>query len=295
MRRGSWSLVECCAGAAALTVHLLGGKVALLPYQGSKWKVRKELGELLRHCGLEGPPSYVWLNDHGPFGRTWEAVVRFPDRVADAVESFVPDDPHGLFLRFNHALVPDDPVLFAAEHLFLQRLTVNGKAVLVREGRWNSPGFNKSSAYGCAGTERFGQVKPMIPYLGRTVRQTGRLFDRVETTATTEDAFHPTTFLPMAANEGPVVFFVDPPYEGTTGYGAAQSFDLSACVDRLLAIRQGLPTLVVVTESKAISLSGDHSGMRLREPTKGKSPFRSTAAEWASWKTSAEWLVAGVE
>jgi len=70
---GRFALVELCAGSAALTLHLLGMRRQLVPYQGSKWKLRKGLGQILQdrdHTEL----SAVFLNDLGPWGCTWQAL-----------------------------------------------------------------------------------------------------------------------------------------------------------------------------------------------------------------------------
>jgi hypothetical protein len=51
-------LVELCCGSAALTMHLLGKKKQqVVPYQGSKWKYRRELAQILAdrgHTQLDG-------------------------------------------------------------------------------------------------------------------------------------------------------------------------------------------------------------------------------------------------
>lgn len=304
-----WSLVETCSGSAALTLHLLGSKHALLPYQGSKWKVRKALEAFLRSQGLEGPPSRVWLNDVGPFGRTWEALSRWSSKVADMLDRFGEEDPFQVYFSLNRHPVSTESTRFAAEHLFLQRLSHSGKAVTVRNGRWSSPGFNKSSAYGCEGTDRFGPVKPMIPHLVKVVREVGPLLQGVTSsqvdlnhvleenlTFKEENVLQKLLFLSSVGqmiDKDPLVVFVDPPYVSSTGYGGPM-VDPQLFPKLLpLAAAQGRSALVIVCESSPVeSLTGDGwSATQLSEKTDGNSPFRSTKEEWITWKT-VNWNVA---
>ncbi len=300
---GRWSLVEVCAGSAALSVHLLGGKHALLPYQGSKWKVRRELEKLLRDHGIVGPPSTVWLNDPGPFGRTWEALVSRPGSVSSLLGEMERLDPRKVYetLQGKHAPIVENN-LFAAEHLFLQRLSHSGKAVTLRDGKWCSPGFNKTSAYGTPVTDRFGPVQPMLPHLVKTVRQVGSLFfDIARTTSSLDakmlsvpDSAFSQRFDEVLGHQGnPVVVLVDPPYSGTTGYAGEPSFnrlELVRFVRALLERAHDRPVLVVVCEAEPVfELMGTGIGDQafasrvLRDKTDGRSPFRSTATEVATF------------
>lgn len=290
-----WALVETCAGSSALTLHLLGSKHALLPYQGSKWKVRRQLEALLRHKGLEGPPSAVWLNDLGPFGWTWLALREHRHAVADRLEVLGRKDPRGVFDRLQGSSAAVDRAQFAAEHLFLQRLSHSGKAVLCKDGRWASPGFNRNSAYGCDGTTRFGPIKPMIPHLVKVIRALD--FGKTPTPVTRSDARELDLdtwlrFVVDPAGVDRVVFYVDPPYAGTTGYGGTWSKDdTRAVVHRILdgTKRSRLPVLVVVSESNPVEL-GPHAAAaeKLLGRTDGSSPFRSTKEEWVTF-VSTNW------
>lgn len=292
----TWSLVETCAGSAALTVHLLGGRNALLPYQGSKWKVRGALENLLRDSGVQGPPSTVWLNDMGPFGRTWSALSTRAGEVADLVEQMARQDPKEVFERLHRYPVPDSDIPFAAQHLFLQRLSHSGKAVAVTRKFWNSPGFNKTSAYGFKGTERFGPIKPMLPHLIRSIRDTGALFEGVRTTCTSHDlrSFSgPRTPFHELLDEGdPVVFLIDPPYRGTTGYSSRgvgfTRENVIELAEKLLLSQPKRPVLVILCEAEPIALEGALL-RELKEATSGESPFRSTRREVATWACSTGW------
>ena len=157
-----FTFLELCCGSAALTLHLLGAKRSLLPYQGSKWRFRKQLGALLRANGAQGVPGRVELFDPGPWGTVAGSVIAAGSRAAiiDQLQRMTLLDPREVYDSLHGDPVPEDPVAFSAQYLFLQRLAYSGKAVGVRGGRWSSPGFNSSSAYGLPGTERFGAVRP---------------------------------------------------------------------------------------------------------------------------------------
>jgi len=212
----SWTLIEPCCGTAALTLHLIGAKRHIVPCQGSKWRHRKEIELIVRHLGFDGPPAGVHLHDVGPFGITMPAVLSTPMRteIIDDLNRFM-NAPGGLevcFNRLQHSKVPPSLVWFAAEHLFLQRLSFSGKAVGLREMCWVSPGFNKVSAYGTPATDKFGEVKPMLPSLIKTLES----YDEFPSAGVVGS---------MVASVDPgdrrwddTLVYLDPPYQGTTDY-----------------------------------------------------------------------------
>lgn len=160
-------LVELCCGSAALSMHLLGAKRAIVPYHGSKWRLRKKLSALLAENGFTELGSFH-LNDIGPWGRTWPALLSRSQltMTANILRTYVLGDARSVYKTLQGYPVPTDaPEYHAAQHLLLQRLSVNGKAVGTRDGRWMSPDFNRTSAYGCEATDRFGAIRPMLPYL----------------------------------------------------------------------------------------------------------------------------------
>lgn len=198
----SWRLIETCAGGAALTLHLTGAEDHLVPYQGGKWRYRRQLAQVLKERGFEGRPSSVCLIDSGPWGKAWQALGSGRAAVLNHLVSFSLQDPKAVYDNLHGQPASGDLYLFAAEFLFLQRLSHSGKAVgLSASGRWMSPGFNKTSAYGVAGTERFGAVAPMIPSLIR----------RLQTLDLPEiEALHERARC-LGASETTAVY-IDPPY-----------------------------------------------------------------------------------
>ena len=168
----TWTYVEPCCGRASVAFAWLGATRSLLPYQGSKWRFRRALMDEARGLGLHGAPTVVRVSDVGPFGIASPTCLDTAGReaVIERLEALAARDPREVFEALQFACVPEDPASYTAELLFLQRLSFSGKAVGDRDGRWVSPGFNASSAYGLPATERFGRVSPMVPSLLRVLR-----------------------------------------------------------------------------------------------------------------------------
>ncbi len=78
------------------------------------------------------------------------------------LEAWAKEDPKARYDALHRSQASEDPATFAAEFLFLQRLSHSGKAVglgaMMAEPwrRWVSPGLNKTSAYGTPSSARFG-------------------------------------------------------------------------------------------------------------------------------------------
>lgn len=263
-------------------MHLLGAQNSLLPYQGNKWKYRKKLSELIETHGFIGRPNKVFLNDAGPWGLTWNGIFRKRRCVIDVLQKLSEEDPKKVFDRLNHALVPTASWQYAAEFLFLQRLSHSGKAVIERNGQWKSPGFNSTSAYGKEGTDRFGEIKPMIPCLIR------RLADyEFITEYRPVDVFQSWTNSAVDINwqinhwyydMGKTVAYIDPDYVDTTGYGASLSREQVVGLAKELA---ALGAFVIVSEGEAIDALTSEGWQHefLRKPTSDSKPFQSKKAE----------------
>ena len=98
-----YRLIEMCCGSAAFTLHKLGAKRAILPYQGSKWKLRHALEEVAAGMGFAGAPRWVSLVDAGPWGETMGWVLDPEGRAmviadlailndGDPLRRYLPDD-----------------------------------------------------------------------------------------------------------------------------------------------------------------------------------------------------------
>lgn len=272
-----WTLVEPCSGSAAFTLHLLGARRALLPYQGSKWRFRHSLEARARSLGFEGAPSRVRLTDPGPWGHTLRVVLDAGLRLdlIRTLERWSEQDPRSVYNGIHLAPVSTHPVTAAAEHLFLQRLAFSGKAVGIRKGSWASPGFNTSSAYGLAGTGRFGPVKPMIPSLIRVLRGYA---DQLRASATVHVQREPAH--PPAAQASRTLVYLDPPYAGTTAYpnGAMDSEEVAS----LAQAWRCAGAAVMVSEQRGVPLD-DWNRQQLYVGRNDTSPFRGKQAEWVTW------------
>ncbi len=262
-------LVELCCGSAALSLAALGAKRPILPYQGSKWRFRMELLRLI------GPVDALELWDVGPWGTVAPAVLSPSVRAAviEALERLAVDDARAVYERLQGAPVPDTVADYAAQYLFLQRLAFSGKAVGDRDGRWSSPGFNASSAFGLAGTDRFGPVRPMVPSLIGVLRGYDALLQR-EVTGGRGRARPPS---------GPAldaVVYIDPPYRGSTAYPGG-GLDRDELVALALAwAAAGARVLISEGEPVDALCERGWTTARLDRGRVDTSPFRGKQAEW---------------
>ena len=275
-----WSYVEPCCGSASIAFALLGARRPLVPYQGSKWRFRERLTARFVAAGVSGPPASITLWDPGPWGEVAPLLLR-PEaraRVIERLGALAAEDARGVYDRLNQAPVAEDVFERAAEFMFLQRLSYSGKAVGTREGRWVSPGFNTSSAYGLAGTERFGQVKPMIPSLLRVLEGYSRSLSPAAVGGGRRSALPP---------DGPTdrrtVVYIDPPYRGSTAYpdGALSREEVVLLAARWrdagasVFVSEGEPVAALTDRGWSTSLLDDGRG--------DTSPFRGKQQEWLTY------------
>jgi hypothetical protein len=269
-----------------LSLHLMGVSDQLLPYQGSKRSVRKKLRGVLEQRGLT-ELRYLHLNDVGSWGTVWEHLVARMPEVLVELRALNEEDPRAVYDRLHRAPTPASHLpAFAAQFLFLQRLSHSGKAVGVREGCWSSPGFNKTSAYGVAGTDRFGEVKPMIPAL---IRRLEEGIDWPEHTWMTQHDAQVVSahYINQARANGetygrsmPFVLYIDPPYLGSTRYPdghleRSQVIHIARCM-------QALGAIVIISEAEPVDalVAEGWASECLKNPPGHSAPFRAKGAEW---------------
>lgn len=274
--RMGWRYIEPCCGSASAALALLGARRSLLPYQGSKWRFRKALLPVLRPARAPLVPERVELYDAGPWGVVAPTVLDAVARVGviERLEALAARDPRAVYAALHQQPVPADPVDYAAQFLFLQRLAYSGKAVGDRGGRWASPGFNTSSAYGLSGTARFGAVKPMVPSLIGVLRGYASL-------ASVAVAGGRRAAAPPADRvDGPTVVYLDPPYAGSTAYPGGD-LDRAGVVALARAWRAAGAT-VVISEAEALpELVGQGwEASRLDRGRQDTSRFRGKQEEW---------------
>lgn len=274
-----YTLIETCCGSLGLSLSLLGAPARLVPYQGSKWRFRREIQGILGEAGFGGPPRQLTLYDTSTWGVAARVVIQHKARAAliQRLEGLNRLDAHAVFKSFHTHPVPEDPIEQTAQFLFLQRLSYSGKAVGVRDGRWASPGFNTSSAYGLPATDRFGPVKPLIPSLIETLRGYASLVVPERLTSVRGPAPHPT-----ARCAEPTVVYIDPPYAGSTRYPDG---DLDrAAVIALARAWFDAGAAVMISESEAIDvlLGEGWSARKIFGGTSATSPFRGKQEEWVT-------------
>lgn len=274
-----YSLIELCAGGAALTLHLLGARRALLPYQGGKWRFRHRLSQLIEEAGCRGTPDRVTLYDPSAWGIVSGIVIQSASRhqLIEELEHFAAADPKEVYHRLHDHPVPENPVALAAQFLFLQRLSYSGKAVGIRDGIWKSPGFNSSSAYGIPGTERFGNVSPMIPSLLKTLHSYAVLREPSQFVAHHQRAPSPT-----GSCSGPTLVYLDPPYHGSTLYPDGHMARPE--VIRLAQEWHRAGASVMISEGEAIPelVAEGWSPEALYKGRDDTSPFRGKQPEWVT-------------
>lgn len=274
----TWTLIEPCCGSASISTHICGAfkRWNILPYQGSKWKLRKPIHELLISRGFTGVPDQVFLSDIGPWGKVWQGLTdpKIRSEIISFLEEWSQEDPKKVYDRTHNGEASEDLGRFAAEYLFLQRLAFSGKAVSPQNGVWKSPGFNHTSAYGNPASDSFGAVNPMLPSLIRTLKTF-----RWETTENW--TAHQGSASDIAFPVGPrTVVYFDPPYAGTTLYPAG---DLSRSeVVRLAQEWSDRGALVVISEGEAVEELGWESTCLIGDPGTG-SPFRGNSPEWLTY------------
>lgn len=264
------------AGSFAKGFHLLGATRPLLPFQGGKWRHRHGLAEVFEELGFSGCPSRMVIEDSGPWARVLPVVLG-PQRedLIDVLEYYEGFNPELVYDCVHGNSIPENPITFAAEYLFLQRLAFSGKAVGIRNGRWNSPGFNRSSAYGIPATDRFGEIKPMIPSLIRVLRSYASLAKGVEFLF----ADVPTV--------GPTLDYIDPPYRGTTRYPNGHITRADVVTFALVSRASGAS--VVVSEGEPIEelVAQGWTARRLTRGRGDSSLFRGKQEEWVTYAAGA--------
>lgn len=275
----TYILAEPFCGSAAFSMHMMGAKRSIMPYQGSKWRHRKALEGIAGELGFSGKPEILWLADTGPWSDTWGALLRSKEGRNDVLESLrrIRMDPKARFDCLNGSEAPFLRTDFAAEFLFLQRLAFSGKHVKIVDGCWRSPGFNKTSAYGKPATDRFGEIKPMLPSLIRAIEGLPECRDLTFLSAehAIKELFHNEWGI-----HRPTLVYLDPPYAGTTGYGSGCTrTQVIALANRCL--RQG--AAVMASEAEPLTELKGWRTKQIAGPRTDGSPFKGKQAEWVTY------------
>ena len=200
---------DICCGSGALTLELLSHGRVQPPaaYLGGK---RAYAADIIRLMGGYARPSSVVLCDAGPWGWWWHTVLveGCGAAVADALDALAERPEQGADL--HRALAAEGgtgPAERAAAFLAMQASAARGRPVLPDGRGWKTPGYahlsNAARAKGFA--ER---LRPRR--LAARVRAILAI-DWPPVTVVHGDAAN----APLGAGRA----VIDPPYQGTTGYG----------------------------------------------------------------------------
>ena len=237
--------VELCCGSGAVTL------------------------EMLRRGAVR--PDDVTMIDQGPWGWVWEDIGKgaFPVDLLRLLVADVPKDPaqHNDWLR-SWSAFPANRRSAPALFLLLQAGAFGGKAIWLNEGAWQNTSFRKHWLPK-PGTSRKSPVNVFMP-------QPAALLDRV--LAVCDLALGVSARRDDARTEQArkATVYVDPPYEGTTGYG----YDIN--VENLSSRWRARGARVYVSEARPIP--GHVAQLLSAGEAKGgiSGKRKRAAAEWLS-------------
>jgi len=197
-------MVELCAGSAAVSLRWLRAKAKPpLSYQGGKRGYADAILEAMGQHPGGGEGCDVVLCEPGPWGESWD-LWRTSEGRADTIarlEAWAGEDPRALWERLRRAAVPAEAGEKVATWAVLQQFGFGCKPVLIGD-RWAEHGY--------AGDEARA-VGAGLPWVIAALRALPPL-DRVHVHRGPAQTLPP---IPGA------LVYIDPPYEGTTGYGHA--------------------------------------------------------------------------
>ena len=270
--------VELCAGTAALSVRLQGGKRARPPV--SRMGAKTGYADcILRIMGLrpgQGAAHYLWCE---PDAGVRLLLETYRDHAlalaaADIIRGWADEDPRALWER----LKAEGPV----KHI--EPREVARSALL---GQWAfrcgdiSSGFRPSVATGLAQTETTNSAKP------RTAEMEASRWQGLPLISATiyPDALQVE---PQPLPPGCVVY-IDPPYEGTTGYAD----DLPRAQVLALALKWSQAgAAVYISEAVPLDLPGWHHINITAERKGQKRTFSKQQREFITCNVLPAWVPA---
>lgn len=269
-------------------------KEKLLPpttYQGGKQRLSKDIIDYIIEVeskeidfydlccgsgavGLEmisrGIPTT--MVDKGVYGAVWQSIGNKEFNIGIFKEEVdkLPEIEGIKDYLYNLSLKPVDKERIVYHYLLLQAGSFGGKQIWVEEDKWYNNSF-RSLWKPTATSNRRSVVNPMMP-MPKTI------IERLEVILTYQEyikGLHKDIeeFSKEITKKGKQVFYIDPPYMGTTGY--KDNFDIDGVVERL----RKLGTVYVSegyhmeSATECIELSkgrtkGNISGNRKKEPVK---------------------------
>ena len=269
------TFIELCAGTAALSVRLQGGRYARPPVSrmGAKTGYSKAILSIMGLRAGQGAQRYVWAEPDDGCRLLLHAYAE-PALARDAarqLEQWVDEDPRALWDRLKA-----EPVTSAAQWLVLQARTFGQMPTSITSS-YMKPAANSTQAGGSRCGPTAITLKPRLKAL----------------------AEHPALICSSASGvplpdvlstlSGRCVVYIDPPYQGTTGY----AHDLTR--DEVIALAQlwsDAGAAVYISEAEPIDLPGWHqvniTGCRVGQ----KRTFSKQQAEYITCNQPPAWVPA---
>lgn len=265
----SYTFVEPFAGAAALSLRLVGGRNLIPPvsWMGGKRRLARDiLGAM--GVPLRTKPRRVVLCDAGPWGLVWPLIFDRgrSQKVAGWLRRWDDEGLHArdLWNRLVSDAPYDDPCKRAAQWLWLQARSASGVPVWW-SGSWRMGDKSKQGHRSISqkGARRGGGGLMIHATIADRIEAICDAFAVVDVTVYHGDALSECRRWLVESGEGtreefsePVFVYADPPYVGATGYGWDCPREQQIAIAR--AWRNVGAVAVAVSEAVPLDIDGWH-------------------------------------
>jgi len=166
-------------------------------------------------------PTRICMVDQGPWGLFWESVGtgQFDMQRFREVAALLPDDPKAIktVIERLHRETPapsDVPYVF----LLLQAAAIGGTAVSIENGRWKRGSGYRDFWLPTETSSRRSHVNPMMPMPETIITRVAEIVERMKGVGAACGDAALTRVGARAARGYDAFAYIDPQYEGTTGY-----------------------------------------------------------------------------
>jgi len=220
------------------------------------------------------------LVEAGPWGEAWQRWREQAGRkdTGERLRAWCDRDPRELWQELRAAPVPADPEERVATWAVLQFWSFGRKPVYSDGARWRTHGFNAAEAY----RQRYALEARAGGRLDYDIGPDRRLPDVVRALSALPDLSRLEVHHGDARELAPIPgahVYIDPDYEGTTGYGfTLPRLELLTLAERW---RAAGAEVVAVSEAAPLPLAGWHHHRLPPAPGRG----RTWSAQQAEWLT----------
>lgn len=291
--------IEPCGGSFAVGYGLLSmiaGRSLPPPLkiQGGK---QNYVRAILEQAGNRASPSRFVYNEPGPYGRLWHTLHTDRFALIERLSRFVNEDPTDLWQRLAAAPVPSDPLERVAVWTVLQFWSWGGKLIYpmepdARQGMlfgsahavWRTFGFNRSDAYNAEYREARGEG------IGRRNIRLPDLIARLKAVPElTLLEVHQRSALELDLDRFKgqrVTVLLDPPYQGTLGYGpdVLERPDVIALCRRYHLL--GFRVILCEAEPLDVMLGHGWTSVRIDDQIRGRGRTWAGTQEWLTLNTT---------